>query len=316
MRIAITGSTGMIGTALSAALTEDGHEIVRLVRHNPPPVAHHRPSEEALRATDLMASGERHWSPFGDPDPKPYEGCDVVVHLAGAGLGDKRWSAAYKREIRESRVHGTDTLARSLAQLTEPPKALLSASAIGFYGDTGTMPVTEESAGSEDFLGALCRDWEAATKPAEDAGIPVTHLRNGVVLGGGGGALARMLPFFKAGIGGPIGSGRQYFSFIGMADHLAAVKHIMALTIDGTMTGAVNVTGPLPVTNRAFTKALGHVLHRPTVMPVPGFALRVLFGQMADELTGSQRVLPARLTESGFAFTTPDPRAALAAALV
>jgi uncharacterized protein len=299
MRIAITGSTGMLGTALSAALTEDGHEIVRLVRHGSPD----------------EAAGERHWSPFGPPDPKPFEGCDVVIHLAGAGLGDKRWSAAYKREISESRLHGTDTLARSLALLAQPPKALLSASAIGFYGDTGDTPVTEESPGSDDFLGALCRDWEAATKPAEDAGIPVAHLRNGVVLSGSGGALARMLPFFKAGIGGPINSGRQYFSFIGMADYLAAVRHIMPLTMAGTLTGPVNVTGPRPVTNRAFTKALGHVLHRPTVLPVPGFALRVLFGQMARELTGSQRVLPARLTASGFGFTTPDPRSALSAAL-
>jgi uncharacterized protein (TIGR01777 family) len=299
MRIAITGSTGMIGTALTASLKEDGHEVVRLVRH-----AH--PDE---------AAGERHWSPFGEPDPKPYEGCDVVVHLAGAGLGDKRWSAAYKREIRESRIHGTDTLARSLAQLAEPPKALLSASAIGYYGDTGADAVTEASPGAEDFLGSLCRDWEAATRAAEEAGIAVTHLRSGVVLDRSGGALARMLPFFKAGIGGPIGSGRQYFSFIGMADYLAAVRHIMDRTLDGTMSGAVNVTGPRPVTNRAFTKALGHVLHRPTIMPVPGFALRVLFGPMARELTGSARVLPARLTESGFAFTAADPRSALRAAL-
>ncbi|OLE20758.1 MAG: TIGR01777 family protein [Catenulispora sp. 13_1_20CM_3_70_7] len=299
MRIAITGSTGMIGTALVGSLREDGHEVIRLVRHT-------HPDESA---------GERHWSPFGEPDPKPYEGCDAVVHLAGAGLGDKRWSAAYKREIRESRVRGTDTLARSLAQLAEPPRALLSASAIGWYGDTGATPVVEGAPGAEDFLGNLCRDWEAATKPAEDAGIAVTHLRNGVVLDRSGGALARMLPFFKAGIGGPIGSGRQYFSFIGMADHLAAVKHVMALTMDGKMSGAVNVTGPLPVTNRAFTKALGHVLHRPTLMPIPGFALRVLFGQMANELTGSQRVLPARLTDSGFTFATPDPRSALRAAL-
>lgn len=299
MRIAITGSTGLIGTALTATLREDGHEVVRLVRHQ-------QPDE---------AAGERHWSPFGEPDPKPYEGCEVVVHLAGAGLGDKRWSAAYKREIRESRIHGTDTLARSLALLDEPPKALLSASAIGWYGDTGATPVTERAPAADDFLGSLCRDWEAATKPAEDAGIPVTHLRNGVVLDRSGGALARMLPFFKAGIGGPVGSGRQYFSFIGMADYLAAVTHIMTLTIDGRMTGAVNVTGPLPVTNRAFTKALGHVLHRPTVLPVPGIALRVLFGPMAGELTGSARVLPARLTDSGFTFTTVDPRSALRAAL-
>jgi uncharacterized protein (TIGR01777 family) len=299
MRIAITGSTGMIGTALAAALLDDGHEVIRLVRHT-------RPDEPA---------GERHWSPFGEPDPKPYEGCEVVVHLAGAGLGDKRWSAAYKREISQSRIQGTDTLARSLAQLAEPPKALLSASAIGFYGDTGTDAVTEQSAGADDFLAGLCRDWEAATKPAEDAGIAVTHLRNGVVLDRSGGALARMLPFFKAGIGGPIGSGRQYFSFIGMADYLAAVKHVMALTVDGKMSGAVNVTGPLPVTNRAFTKALGEVLHRPTVMPIPGFALRVLFGPMAKELTGSARVVPARLTDSGFTFTTADPRSALRAAL-
>ncbi|GAA1996177.1 TIGR01777 family oxidoreductase [Catenulispora subtropica] len=299
MRIAITGSTGMIGAALTASLREDGHEVVRLVRHT-------HPDESA---------GERHWAPFGEPDPKPYEGCDAVLHLAGAGLGDKRWSAAYKREIRESRIHGTDTLSRSLAQLAEPPKALLSASAIGWYGDTGSTPVTEQAPAADDFLGSLCRDWEEATGPAEDAGIPVAHLRNGVVLDRSGGALARMLPFFKAGIGGPIGSGRQYFSFISMTDYLAAVKHIMGLTMAGSMTGAVNVTGPLPVTNRAFTKALGHVLHRPAILPVPGFALRVLFGPMGGELTGSQRVLPARLTDSGFTFTTADPRSALRSAL-
>ncbi|GAA2028833.1 TIGR01777 family oxidoreductase [Catenulispora yoronensis] len=299
MRIAITGSTGLIGTALTASLRQDGHEIVRLVRHQEPD----------------EAAGERHWSPFGEPDPGPFEGCEAVIHLAGAGLGDKRWSAAYQREIRESRVHGTDTLARSLARLAEPPKALLSASAIGFYGDTGAAPVTEQSPGADDFLGALCRDWEAATRPAQDAGIPVSHLRSGVVLDRSGGALARMLPFFRAGIGGPVGSGKQYFSFIAMADYLAAVRLVLTRTADGTLTGPVNLTGPLPVTNRAFSKALGHVLHRPAVLPVPGLALRVLFGAMAHELTGSQRVLPARLTDAGFAFTAADPRAALRSAL-
>lgn len=306
MRIAVTGSSGMIGTALVRALLQEGHEVVRLVRHTHPDTA-------ADRGQGVAA--ERHWSPFGEPDPKPFEGCDVVVHLAGAGLGDKRWSTAYKREIRESRIHGTDTLARSLALCSERPKALLSASAIGWYGDTGSTAVAEDRPAADDFLGTLCQDWEAATKPAEDAGIPVTHLRNGVVLDPSGGALARMLPPFKLGIGGPIAGGRQYFSFIGMADYLAAISHIMTLTCAGQLSGAVNVTGPIPVTNRAFTKSLGAVLHRPTVLPIPGFALRILFGQMANELTGSQRVLPARLTESGFTFTTPDPRSALGAAL-
>jgi uncharacterized protein (TIGR01777 family) len=299
MRIAITGSTGLIGTALVAALRGDGHDVIRMVRHS-------RPDE---------AAGEKHWAPFGDPDPKPYEACDAVIHLAGAGLGDKRWSAAYKREIQESRIRGTDTLARSLALCSEPPRALLSASAIGWYGDTGTTAVTEQAAPSDDFLGRLCQSWEAATKPASDAGIPVTHLRNGVVLDSRGGALGRMLLPFKCGVGGPIAGGRQYFSFIGMGDYLAAVQHLLTLTLDGKLSGPVNVTGPAPVTNRAFTKALGHVLHRPTVMPIPGVALKVLFGQMAGELTGSQRVLPARLTESGFEFATPDVRSALAAAL-
>jgi uncharacterized protein (TIGR01777 family) len=305
MRIAVTGSTGMIGTALVRALQQEGHEVVRLVRHTHPDIV---PDQDP-------GSAERHWSPFGEPDPKPYEGCDVVVHLAGAGLGDKRWSAAYKREIRESRIHGTDTLARSLALSAEPPRALLSASAIGWYGDTGDRAVAEDAPAADDFLGSLCREWEAATRPAEDAGIAVTHLRNGVVLDKSGGALARMLPPFKLGVGGPIGSGRQWFSFIGMADYLAAISHIMALTCAGQMSGAVNVTGPEPVTNRAFTKALGAVLHRPAIMPVPAFALRILYGQMANELTGSQRVLPARLQESGFVFTTPEAGAALAAAL-
>jgi uncharacterized protein (TIGR01777 family) len=261
---------------------------------------------------------ERHWSPFGDPDPKPYEGCDVVVHLAGAGLGDKRWSAAYQREIRESRVRGTDTLARSLALCAHPPKALLSASAIGWYGDTGDKAVTEAdrpTPAGDDFLGTLCRDWEAATRPAEDAGISVAHLRSGVVLDKSGGALARMLPPFRLGIGGPIAGGRQWFSFIGMADYLAALSHTMILTSAGQLTGAVNVTGPAPVTNRAFSKALGAAVHRPAVLPIPGLALRILFGPMARELTGSQRVLPERLRDSGFVFHTPDAQTALAAAL-
>jgi uncharacterized protein (TIGR01777 family) len=308
MRIAVTGSSGMIGTALVRALRNDGHEVIRLVRHSQPGLLSYR---------DVRFDGiaERHWTPFGDPDPKPYEGCDVVVHLAGAGLGDKRWSAAYKREIRESRVHGTDTLARSLALCADPPKALLSASAIGWYGDTGDAAVTEEAPAADDFLGALCRDWEAATRPAEDAGIAVTHLRNGVVLDKSGGALARMLPPFRLGVGGPIAGGRQWFSFIGMGDYLAALAHVMTLTHAGRLTGAVNVTGPAPVTNRVFTRELGAVLHRPTVLPIPGLALRVLYGPMAGELTGSQRVLPARLLDSGFEFGTPDARSALSAAL-
>jgi uncharacterized protein (TIGR01777 family) len=299
MRIAVTGSTGLIGTALTAALREDGHDVLRLVRHT-------HPDE---------AAGERHWSPFGDPDPKPYEGCDAVVHLAGAGLGDHRWSAAYKREIVESRVHGTDTLARSLALCSEPPRALLSASAIGWYGDTGSRAVTESAPSADTFLGRLCRDWEAATRPASEAGIPVALLRNGIVLDARGGALGRMLPPFKLGVGGPIAGGKQYFSFIGMGDYLAAVKHIMTLTLDGTMSGPVNVTGPQPVTNKAFSKALGQVLHRPAVMPIPGAPLRVALGQMSGELTTSQRVLPARLAESGFGFATPGVAEALGAAL-
>jgi uncharacterized protein (TIGR01777 family) len=299
MRIAVTGSTGLIGTALTAALRADGHDVLRLVRHT-------HPDETA---------GERHWSPFGDPDPKPYEGCDAVVHLAGAGIGDHRWTAAYQREIVESRVHGTDTLARSLALCSEPPRALLSASAIGWYGDTGSATVTESAPSADTFLGRLCRDWEAATQPASEAGIPVTLLRNGIVLDAHGGALGRMLLPFKLGVGGPIAGGKQYFSFIGMSDYLAAVKHLMTLTLDGTMTGPVNVTGPRPVTNKEFSKALGHVLHRPAVMPIPAVPLRLALGQMSGELTTSQRVLPARLAESGFGFRTPGVVEALREAL-
>jgi uncharacterized protein (TIGR01777 family) len=301
MRIAVTGSSGMIGTALVAALRADGHDVIRLLRHDSP--------------ADTADGTARHWAPFGEPDPKPFEGCDVVVHLAGAGLGDKRWTAAYLREIRESRIHGTDSLARSLALCAEPPAALLSASAIGYYGDTGDTPVAEGAPPADDFLGTLCQQWEAATRPAEDAGIAVAHLRSGVVLDASGGALARMLPPFRLGLGGPIAGGRQWFSFIGMADYLAAVRHIMVLTHGGELTGAVNVTGPDPVPNREFTKALGTALHRPALLPIPGFALRVLFGKMAAELTGSQRVVPARLLDSGFAFRTPDAASALAAAV-
>lgn len=307
MRIAVTGSTGLIGSALVPVLLADGHEVIRLVR---------LPHLTSGTAKHDVAADERCWSPFGEPDPKPYEGCDVVIHLAGAGLADKRWSAAYKREIRESRVHGTDTLARSLALCDQPPTALLSASAIGWYGDTGVTAKDESATpAATDFLGSLCADWENATRPAEKAGVAVTHLRNGIVLTRSGGALARMVTPFGLGIGGRIGNGWQYFSSISLADHLAAIRHVMNLTCQGTMNGAVNLTGPRPVTNRAFTKALGAALKRPTIVPIPGIALRILLGQMAAELTGSQRILPSRLLESGFTFTTPDIESTLASAL-
>jgi uncharacterized protein len=315
MRIAVTGSTGLIGSALVRALSADGHEVVRLVRNSHSAPSDAGPAASTTSATDGASVTARHWSPFGEPDPKPFESCDVVIHLAGAGLGDKRWTAAYKREIRESRIHGTDTLARSLAQCAEPPKALLSASAVGWYGDTGDTPTDERAPAASDFLGSLCRDWEAATKPAEDAGIPVTHLRTGVVLTKSGGALARMMLPVRLGVYGRIGNGRQYFPTISLQDHLAALLHIMALTCRGSMTGPVNVTGPDPVTNREFTKALGSAMHRPTILPIPGFALRAVLGQMAGEIVGSQRILPARLVESGFSFGTPDIASALKAAL-
>lgn len=287
MDIAITGSTGLIGEALRTRLTADGHRVVRVVRHEP------------------TGSDEIRWDPAaGSLDAADLNGLDAVVHLAGEGIAEKRWTAAQKDRILTSRTLGTTLLAERLAAATDGPRVLVSGSAIGWYGDRGDEVLTESSPPGDGFLADVCRQWEAAADPAREAGIRVVHLRTGIVLDPDGGVLAKQLPLFKVGLGGRIGSGRQYMSWIAIEDEVGAICHLL----DHEVEGAVNLTAPDPVTNRAFTEALGAALHRPTVVPVPGFGPKLLFGgELVDELLlASQRVLPERLTESGYTFAQPE----------
>lgn len=297
MKIAVTGSTGLIGTALSRSLLADGHDVVPVVR---------RPIADGETAVQ--------WDPAaGTIDAAALEGLDGVVHLAGAGIGDKRWSDAYKRTILESRTKGTDLLARTLASLERPPAVLVSGSAIGIYGDTGDNALDETYPPAHDFLADVCMQWEAAAAPAVDAGIRVPFLRTGIVLSPEGGALAKLLPLFKLGAGGRMGSGRQWWSWISLADEVRVIRWLL----DTDVAGPVNATAPQPVTNAELTKVLAGVLGRPSVLPVPAFGPRLLLGgELADALLfNSQRVLPQVLTERGFAFDHPDLEGALRAML-
>jgi uncharacterized protein (TIGR01777 family) len=299
MRVAITGSTGLIGTALVRSLRSDGHEVVRLVRGRP-----------ALEGSELAVP----WDPVaGTIDPVNLVGADAVVHLAGRSIGAKRWSADEKRELVESRTKSTDLLARTLADLDGGPRTLLSGSAIGWYGDRGDVQLTESSESGDGFLADLCRQWEAATAPAEAAGLRVAHLRTGLVLSGEGGFLTRPVQLFKLGLGGRLGSGRQWWSWIAMEDEVRAIRFLL----DGDLAGPVNLTGPEPLTNAEFTKVLGGVLHRPTIFPAPELAIRTLLGrELADEvILAGQRVLPRRLLDAGFEFSYPEAGPALEAAL-
>ncbi|MBV9663880.1 MAG: TIGR01777 family oxidoreductase [Actinobacteria bacterium] len=292
MKVLVTGSHGLIGSALIPVLQQNGHTVTRLVRSSPGP-------------------GEARWDPEGGTiDRSALEGVDAVVHLAGVGIGDHRWTEEHKRAVLDSRVKGTRLLSETLATLDTKP-VLVSGSAVGYYGNRGDEQLTETSAPGNDFLAEICTQWEAATGAAEAAGVRVVHLRTGIVLAKEGGALKQMLTPFKLGIGGRLGSGRQWFSWIHIDDEIRAIVH--ALTND-SVRGAMNAVAPNPATNADFTKALGHALHRPTVMPVPAFGLRVLFGrQMADAmLLSGQRVVPAVLQQTGYAFARPDLDAALA----
>ncbi|MFE9863047.1 TIGR01777 family oxidoreductase [Streptomyces sp. NPDC005506] len=294
-RIAVTGSTGLIGTALVRSLRADGHEVVRLVR---------RPAR---------AGDEVEWDPKrGYVDGAGLVGCDAVVHLAGAGVGDHRWTEAYKQEIRDSRVLGTEAIAQAVASLDVPPKVLLSGSAIGYYGDTGDRAVDESAPHGEGFLPSVCVEWEAAAAPAEEAGVRTVFARTGLVVGREGGAWGRLLPLFRAGLGGRLGDGHQYWSFIALHDHIAALRHILDTP---SLSGPVNLTGPDPVTNGEVTAAMGRVLRRPTLFAVPAPALRITLGDFAEDVLGSQRVLPRRLLESGFSFAFPGIDASIRAAL-
>ncbi len=296
MRVLVSGSSGLIGTALVPRLRSNGHEVVRLVR---------RPSDDA----DAVR-----WDPArGELDEAALGGVDAVIHLAGEGIAARRWTDEQKRKILDSRVAGTDLLARAIAAQPAPP-ALLSGSAIGFYGDRGDDELTEESGPGTGFLADVVKAWEGATKPAQDAGGRVVHLRSGVVLAADGGALKRMLRPFKLGLGGRIGAGTQYFSWITLGDEVRAIERAL---IDAELVGPLNLTAPNPVTNADFTKTLGAVLHRPTVLPTPTFGLKAMLGgELVEEmLLGGQRVLPARLTANGFDFAHPQLEGALRALL-
>ena len=295
MKIAVTGSSGLIGTPLVAALRSDAHEVVRLVR-GPGNAPDEQPWDPAQRRLD----------------PAALAGCDAVVHLAGAGGADRRWTRGYRAEILGSRVDGTGTVARAMAA-AQGPRVLLSASAVGWYGDTGDRLTDETGPAGEGFLAEVCRQWEAATAPAEQAGVRVAHLRTGIVLSGSGGALKKQALVAKAFLGAPLGSGRQWSSWISLADEIAAIRHLLVADVEGP----VNLVGPAPVTNREFTQVLNRVLHRPTVpVPVPAPVLRVALGSFADEgvLTG-QRLAPAVLERSGFTFAHRDLEQALRASL-
>jgi uncharacterized protein (TIGR01777 family) len=274
-------------------LKTSGHELVRLVRSTP---------------KDL--SSEVYWSPAkGEINAGALEGLDAVVHLAGENLADGRWTDEKKRSIRESRVNGTKLLSETLARLKEKPGVLISASAVGFYGDRGDELLDERSSSGQDFLAEVCREWELATQAAAGSGVRVVNLRFGVIFSREGGALAKMLTPYRMGVGGKLGSGRQYMSWITIDDAVGAINHAL---VTETLRGPVNVVAPEAVTNGEFTKTLGHVLSRPTIFTVPAFAARLAFGEMADAtLLSSQRVVPAVLKESGFVFKYPDLESAL-----
>lgn len=311
MAIAITGASGLIGSALSEALRGRGDQVLHLVRRAP-------------RAASELEPGvrEARWTPGADLDPEVLDGVGGVVHLAGAGIADQRWTDRRKRELLDSRLEGTGSIARALAtaRTGEPattgqesshpaPPRLVSASGVGIYGNRADEVLTEDSTLGDGFLADVCRDWEAATWPASHAGVPVATVRTGIVLSRRGGALGKLMPLAKAGLAGPLGGGEQYWSWITLHDH---VRALIFLLDHPEVTGPVNLTGPQPATQTAIVKALAQALHRPAIVPAPTIALRLALGEMATEILASARALPTVLTEAGFTFDHPDLATAMA----
>ena len=293
MKILVSGSHGLVGKALVRSLMDDGHEVMRLVR-----------------GERTSGSAEVEWRPDqGRIDVEHLEGIHAVVHLAGESIASGRWTAEKKRAIRDSRVNGTTLLSDALAQLSRPPSVFLSASAIGYYGDRGDELLTEKSAPGNDFLAGVCKEWEAATRPAAEKGIRTVCTRFGIILDPNEGALAKMLPPFRMGVGGRIGDGKQWVSWIALDDVVNGLKFLIE---DASINGPVNFVTPNPVRNREFAETLGHILARPTFFPVPQFAVRLAFGEMADALLlASQRVEPSVLEDKGYKFRWPTLEPAL-----
>jgi uncharacterized protein (TIGR01777 family) len=296
VKVVLAGSSGFLGTRLRARLAAKGHEIVQLVRRAP------------------IAADQRQWDPErGEVPVAELAGADVVINLAGAGVEDKRWDEAYRRLLRTSRVEPTAALARAIAGLGENERpALLNASAVGYYGHSGDTEVDEESPLGVSFLADLCRDWEDATEVARDAGVREVRLRIGLPLDGSGGLLKPLLLPFRLGVGGKLGNGRQWMPWISMRDWLRSVEFLLD---HPEITGPVNLVGPAPVRNSEFARVLGHVLHRPSLAPVPTFALRIILGQFADEAVASQRAVPSALRRHGFTFQDSTVESALRATL-
>jgi len=285
-RIAISGASGLIGTALVGHLRSEGHTVQRLVRRK------------------AQAPDEIQWDPASNSvDVDALAGVDAIIHLAGANVGDHRWTKKYRAEILNSRLLGTTAIAHAVT--TVAPKVFISASAIGYYGETGNRAVTESDRGGDDFLAAVCREWEAAADLASNT--RVVKIRTGLVLEPTGGALGRMLPLFRFGVGGKLGSGKQWWSWITLHDQIRAICHLL----ESEISGPVNLTSPNPVTNQEFTAALARALHRPALLPVPGLALKIALGGFSTEILGSKKVLPQALLESGFTFDYPHITSAL-----
>ncbi len=295
MKVAITGASGLIGSALVPHLRSRGDEVLRLVR---------RPS---------TAPDEVTWDPAaGTVDLAGLEGIDAVVHLAGAGVGDHRWTDAYKRTILDSRVDSTHTIVTAMTQLASRPSTLVAGSAIGWYGDTGDRAVDESAPAGTGFLADVVRAWEAAADPARSAGIRVTHARTGLVVAKEGGAWAKLFPIFKLGLGGKLGSGRQYWSWISLRDEISALTYLLD---NPSLDGPVNLTGPAPATNAEVTSAMGAVLGRPTLFAVPAVALKTVLGEFSTEILSSARVIPEVLESAGFTWQDTTVESAIRAAL-